>query len=303
LGNPEATGEENNDMKRRLASILVLLTTVGLLAAPAPVAAVVNPQSGSLGLEATVPGAPPTQAATIGVPSNGQTFTATPITVSGLCKDGLLIKVFSNNVFVGSVTCVGGSYSLKVDLFSGRNDLVARVYDALDQQGPDSNVVSVFFNDAQFAQFGTHVALSSTYARIGADPGAELSLPLVISGGQAPYALSIDWGDGNGSDLKTVSFAGIQNVTHRYTQSGVYTIVAKATDSNDTSAYLQIVGVANGKIAGGLNSSSQSTTVRNVVLWQPLLAVIPMMLLAFWLGQRHELTAIRRSIEQSRDLA
>lgn len=283
---------------------VAILTVVGLLLITSTANAFdpsQNPKSGSLGLEATVPGAAPTQAATIGVPSNGQVFTSTPITVSGLCKTDLLVKIFSNNVFVGSVTCTNGSYSLKVDLFSGRNDLVAKVFDALDQQGPDSNVVTVTFNDAQFAQFGTHVALSSNYARIGADPGTALSLPLIVSGGRAPYALSIDWGDGNGNELKTVSFAGIVTLTHKYAQAGVYTIVAKATDNNGTSAYLQIVGVANGKISGGLNSSGSTTITKNIVLWQPLLIAIPLLLLAFWLGQRYELRAIRRSIEAGRE--
>lgn len=266
----------------------------------APVAAVVNPQSSSLGLEATVPGNPPTQAATIAVPHSGQVFTSIPITVSGLCTTGLLVKVFSNNVFVGSATCTSGSYSLKVDLFSGRNDLVARVYDALDQAGPDSNVVSVTFDDAQFIQFGSHVTLTSSYARRGADPGAVLSWPITISSGQAPYALSVDWGDGNGTDLKTVAFAGNIDITHSYTQAGVYIIVVKATDANNTSAYLQLIGVANGTISGALNSTTQTTVTKNIVLWQPLLAMVPLLLIAFWLGQRYELYTIRRTIEAGR---
>lgn len=281
-----------------------LVIAGSLLVATSSVAALgssQNPQNNSLGLEATVPGNPPTQAATIGVPSNGQTFTATPITVSGLCQNGLLIKIFSNNVFIGSAVCANGSYSLKVDLFSGRNDLVARVYDALDQQGPDSNVVSVTFDDAQFAQFGSHVTVSSSYARLGANPGSVLSWPLIISGGRAPYALSVDWGDGNGNDLQTLSFTGTVNVTHTYTQAGVYSIVVKVSDANGTSAYLQLVGVGNGKISGALNGNNQGTTVtKNVVLWQPLLIAIPLLILAFWLGQRYELYAIRRSIEASR---
>lgn len=262
-----------------------------------------NPQSGTVGFEATVPGNPPTQAATIGVPANGQIFTDTPITVSGLCKDGLLIKVFSNNVFVGSADCTNSSYSIKVDLFSGRNDLIARVYDALDQQGPDSNTVSVTFNDAKFAQFGTHVTLTSTYARKGANPGTPLDWPFVLSGGVGPYALSIDWGDSSGSELKSVSFPGVVTLSHTYTQAGVYPVVIKATDANGTAAYLQVVGVANGQVTGALNNAGGQPGANKtvVVLWQPMLIALPLLLLAFWLGARHELYAIRRSIEESRN--
>jgi hypothetical protein len=262
-----------------------------------------NPQSQTLGFEGTVPGAAPTQAATIGIPGNGQVFTSTPITVSGLCLTGLLIKIFSNNVFVGSVQCSGGTYSLQIDLFSGANSLVARDYDNLDQQGPDSNAVSVTFNDAQFAQFGSRVTLSSDFARQGVNPGSLLTWPLILSGGTGPYALSVDWGDGSSPDLKSISFTGIVNVTHTYSQAGVYTIVAKATDANGTTAYLQLVGVANGKISGALNSNatgSNTTTAAPQVLWQPILATIPVILIAFWLGRRHELYIIRRTIESNR---
>lgn len=286
-----------------VASVLVILSCTILVAASAnALGSTQNPQSGSVGLEGTVPGNPPTQAATIGVPSNGQVFTSTPITISGLCPTDLLIKIFSNNVFVGSTTCTSGSFNLKVDLFSGRNDLVARVFDALDQQGPDSNTVSVTFNDAQFAQFGTHVTLTSNYARIGANPGAVLTWPLILSGGRPPYALSTDWGDGNGADLQSISFPGVINVNHSYTQAGVYSIVAKVTDANGTSAYLQLVGVANGKISGALNGNGQATTItKTIILWEPMLIAIPFLLVAFWLGRRHELYAIRRSIEASRE--
>ncbi len=172
----------------------------------------------------------------------------------------------------------------------------------MDQQGPDSNSVNVIFNDAQFAQFGTRVTLSSNFARQGVNPGSVLTWPLILSGGAGPYAISVDWGDGSGAELKSVSFTGVVNITHTYNQAGVYTIVAKATDANNTSAYLQLVGVANGKISGSLNSNSNSpSNTKTVILWQPMLIAIPVIIIAFWLGRRHELYIIRRTIEASRE--
>jgi len=264
-----------------------------------------NPQSGPTGLEATVPSPPPSVAATIGVPGNGQVFTSTPITVSGLCQTGLLVKTFSNNVFTGSTVCNSGSYTLKVDLFSGQNDLVARVYDSLDQQGPDSNVVSVTFNDAQFVAFGPRITLTSNYARRGANPGSVLSWPFTLSGGTGPYALSVDWGDGSGVQLKSFAFPGVVTMDHTYTQSGVYTVLVKATDADNVSAYLQVVGVANGKISGLVNGNSSTTTAPGInrlgFPWPFLLLIIPLLLVAFWLGRRHELYAIRHAIEEGRE--
>jgi len=54
---------------------------------------------------------------------SGQSFTTLPITVSGLCPSGLLIKVFDNNIFAGSAECSSGSYELKIGLFDGTNSL------------------------------------------------------------------------------------------------------------------------------------------------------------------------------------
>src|SRR6185503_16826006 len=138
-----------------LAFVLALLISSCLVApvlAGAPPTE--NPKQGSAGLQGTVPTPPPDKAATIAVPRNGNTFNHNPIEVSGLCTTDLLVKVFSNNVFVGSALCVDGSYSVQIDLFDGRNDLVARIFDSLDQPGPDSNVVTVTYSNNQFGGTG-----------------------------------------------------------------------------------------------------------------------------------------------------
>lgn len=293
---------------KKLLSSLILCLLIAAAAASPTVGAIgsqQNPQSNTVGMEGTIQGKPPTTPATIATPGNGQSVASTPITISGLCKTGLLVKIFSNNVFVGSATCENGSYALKVDLFSGANDLVARVYDALDQSGPDSNVVRVTFNDAQFARFGTRVTLTSNYARRGANPGSTLTWPIALSGGRAPYALSIGWGDSKSADLVSKPFGGTFNITHVYDSAGVYNVVIKATDANGVSAYLQLVGVGTGQVSGAAASSKTSgsngpTVVKTKVLWLPVLIALPLMLVAFWLGRRHELFTIRRRLEENR---
>jgi len=286
-------------------SLLLVMATPGLASA---LGSQQNPQSGSVGLQGTVASPPPTQAATIGVPGNGQTFTTMPITISGLCKTGLLVKVYSNNIFIGAATCAGGSYSIQANLFSGQNSLVARVYDSLDQAGPDSNTVTVTFNDAQFAQFGTRVSLSSPYAQLGADPGKELDWPIIISGGVGPYAVSADWGDGTSPSLQSETFPGNITIKHTYTSAGIYKVIVKATDKNGTVAFLQLVGVANGKVSqgtvGGGSSSTGTTginTTKTNIIWWPMLLLMPLIFSSFWLGRRHELFSIRKQLERSRE--
>lgn len=291
---------------RRMVLLLVFMLMVvggatGRAHAGAPLPQ--NPQGGSVGLEGTISSPPPSRAATITNPTNGRSFGTLPVVVSGLCPEGNLVKVFSNNIFLGSVECKNGTFSLNVDLFNGQNDLVARVYDALDQAGPDSNTVRVNFTDPQVSAFGGRVFLTSNYARMGADPGKNLSWPIILTGGTGPYALSVDWGDGKPLTLKSVPFAGNLNIDHIYDSAGIYRIIVKATDSNGTTAYLQLVGISNGAVGSSANTASSkekvvTITKTQVVLWPSILAII-LVLLAFWVGRRYELLSLRKRIERS----
>lgn len=281
-----------------LALTLSLTLMQGAIVEAAPAAPAVNPQSGSVGLEGTIPSPPPSVGATISVPTNGQSFTSLPITVRGLCPGDLLVEIFKNNIFGGSVQCENGNYSVTIDLFGGRNDLVARVFDALDQAGPDSNTVTVNFNDAEFGVFGPHVSLTSDYARLGANPGDTLEWPIILTGGTGPYAISIDWGDGTQPELISQEFPGTIKLKHKYDSSGIYRILIKATDKNGGTAYLQLVGVTNGKPTQKASTSDSKTVFVVRVLWWPAAVAIPLIVITFWLGRRHELYVLRKQLEK-----
>jgi hypothetical protein len=288
-----------------VTSLLILVLQGGLPGVVGAVDTSQNPQSGSVGLEGSISTAPPSKAGTIATPRDGAVFTSIPITVAGLCTTGNLVKIFDNNVFVGSTLCVSNSYSLKIDLFSGGNQLVARVYDALDQAGPDSNSVNVTFNDAQFAQFASRVSLTSIYARRGAFPGDELTWPLALSGGTGPYAVSVDWGDGSAPALQSQSVAGSFDAKHTYSNAGVYTVTVRATDKNGVAAFLQLVAVANGATqhdSTGSAAKKGNTTTGGAakVLWLPTAFTVGLLPVIFWLGRRHELYVLRKSLDQAR---
>ncbi len=284
----------------RLAACLTLV----FLAWPVPAAALgsqQNPQSGSVGVQGTLSGPPPKNAPSIAVPSNGQSFDNIPITVSGLCQNGLIVRVFDNGVFVGAVSCANNSYSLKVTLFGGKNDLVVRQYDALDQSSPPSGTVSVHFNDVQLIKFGTHVFLTSDYARRGTNPKQTLSWPVIISGGTGPYAIETDWGDGAATSLASVQFPGTITLAHSYASAGTYNMLVRASDKNGTQAFLQLVSVINGnaKPTNDNNNNSGGSKIKIInILWEPLAAAIPFILVTFWLGRRYEITALRKRIER-----
>lgn len=290
-------------MKRLIALALCLLSFGPALAfATAPPA--VNPQGNSIGLEGHITGNAPSQPPTITTPSNGSSFTSLPIRVSGLCASNYLIEIFKNDVFSGSVQCSGGSYNLQIDLFSGRNDLIARAYDGLNRASPDSARVSVNFND-QVAAAGPQLTLSSAYASRGADPGTELNWPLTISGGTPPYALSIGWGDGSDPGLLSEQFSGNFNASHIYKFAGSFNVTIKATDAKGSVAFLQLVGVGNGAVNGTTTSSvntgktsGSSSQPAGRVLWAPIIVLAALVGVSFWLGQMHQVAAARSRLNR-----
>lgn len=265
-------------------------------------------QSGSVGLSGQISAPPPSTGATISFPRNGQDLTGTdlPIEVTGICPDGLLVKLFKNNVFAGSTVCEGGNFSIATDLFVGSNELIARVFDSLDQPGPDSNIVTVTYaQDSVGAP--VRVTLTSNYAKRGADPGNKLVWPIILSGGSGPYAFSVDWGDGSDPDLFSQPFAGTLDIDHVYQEPGVFNVVIKVVDNNGSAAFLQVVAVANGPLSQTNSGTGQSgdedsdgggigSSIRTRIIWWPAALLLPFVVSTFWLGKRHMLSVMKRRI-------
>jgi hypothetical protein len=284
------------NFKRALCAVAACLVfsltlAAGVSAQNAPPAQ--NPQQGSVGLQGEIKKPPPDKPAIITLPGNGQTFTSTPITVAGICETDLLVEVYKNNVFGGSTVCKNGSFSLQVDLFDGQNDLIVRVYDSINQAGPDSTTVSVTYNAPKIS-IGPRITLVTAYAKRGANPGSVLDYPITISGGLGPYALSVDWGDKTPADLQSRPFAGEVSPEHTYKQSGLYTIIMRATDSGGNVAYMQVVGIGNGPIQQTDKTVAGGTVITNTkVIWWPLVVALVLIIVAFWLGKRQQIEEIR----------
>jgi hypothetical protein len=239
-----------------LSTTLVSAATGGITQIPIP-----TPEAGSYGLQATKTQAPPTTGATISVPGSGSSSASSPITISGVCPNGLLVEVFDNGVLEGAQICTGGSFSLKINLFNGQNNISAVVYDDLNQAGPTSNTVIVNASSPNLKSFGEQLTLTSVYGRLGVNPGNTLTWPLEIAGGTGPYAFSINWGDGSPVQLKSQLTNGTVNITHVYNNSGIYNVTVSAADTDGATAFIQLVAVSNGNIPSANTTTNDSSKV------------------------------------------
>lgn len=301
-----------------LVVMVLVLGAVMLTAAVSARAATVI-ESGNITVGAIVPGAPPVTSAVIDNPTNGQRFTTTPIEVSGSCGANLLVKIFKNNLLAGSTYCSNlGRFSLNIDLLLGRNDLTAKNYDSLDQSGPDSPVVTVYYEPAPVGGGRSapttpgkpklepgvtpnipsqQLVFQTDYRFKGLKPNVSFSWDLIISGGDAPYAVSIDWGDGQTTVLPAAQ-AGTIRPEHTYAQPGRYKIMIRGTDVTGHTAYLELAAVVDGVVptlVGPIDtSSSEGQFYARAVALLPVYMALVALLVSFWLGEKYALSFTKR---------
>lgn len=255
-----------------------------------------GPESSSVGLNGTMPGVAPTVAATIKTPTSGQHFSTVPINVSGTCPKNTLVEIFKNNIFAGSIPCSdSGIYSIDTDLLYGKNTLIARVYDSLNQPGPDSNSVVVYY-DASPAQAGALTSLDLGGAQLiintdavfrGSFPGQPMKVPISVLGGTPPYAINIQWGDTTNKVVPrndNVSFT----TDHIYKQAGTYQASIQASDAKGRVAFLSFASIVNGQSnTDSTGAISSSKTNQLLVLW-PLYAASIAVVVSFFIGEKRE---------------
>lgn len=268
-----------------------------------------GPAIGTVGLKGVVPGKVPTTAAVITSPRSGTRYTTLPVAVSGTCPLNTIVEIFKNGVFAGSDYCKDDqTFAIQVDLLLGSNDIVAKVFDALDQAGPDSNTITLYYDASPTAPLfvlSSPNALPDNYQQFilrtnavyrGSFAGDKVKVVIDVIGGIAPYALIIDWGDGK-TDL--ISRPNNESFTaeHTFGKPGVYQAIIKGTDSKNKTAYLQTTIIVNGQsdvASGTAPTSSSPTSSKSLLLAWPMWILLFLVFLSFWLGERHEKTVLRR---------
>jgi hypothetical protein len=273
----------------------VLLATFSIKSFANAATPYAGPEAGSIGLTGTMPAAPPKTGATIIKPTSGQHFGATPITVSGTCPADTLVEIYKNDIFAGSTPCESkGTFSLEIDLLFGQNTLKARVYDVLNQAGPESNSVTVFYDTqfpvaapSSFFDFsGTQLILNTDAAYRGSFPNQVLNIPITVLGGTPPFAINVQWGDST-NDVVLRSDNTTFNLSHTYKKPGTYKIVIQGTDSKKLVAYLSVAAIINGTPDVLASTASKPPANKLFILW-PILAVAATLVFSFWMGEQRE---------------
>lgn len=232
----------------KIVPLILTLATV-LVVSSASVHALT--QSNDLTVQGILLGPPPATSPTITNPQDGQTSHQKNNLFEGSCISDLIVKVYSNNVFLGSTLCsADNSYSIGVDLFEGKNDCTIIQYNSSNQASPASDAITVFFVPSNtpslppttaplsVARFDLRVAIEDLGN--GECVGQEVNLPVRFVGGQQPYALNLDWGDGDSSLLSRQNTHTIV-APHVFKSGGYKIIKIKVVDIRGDKANLQFV--------------------------------------------------------------
>lgn len=240
-------------MIMRNKNIATALIFVACLLGSLPIS---KAQAETYSVNAIVPYATPTQPATIQAPVTGSTVSAALQQVSGTCDviaPVSVVSIWRDGTLLGSATCSAGVYSLSVMLVVGQNSLVARTANANGVFGPDSLLSIVTYtplptivtplptgqnqpaNPSQQvtatnagAQAGLSLTTQDPFSLITTD-NTTATIRVVVGGGDNPYVLSLNWGDGS-TETHAIDRAGTYEFTHSYRTQRGYTVFVRVRD-------------------------------------------------------------------------
>jgi hypothetical protein len=258
----------------------------------------------SYGVYAQVPPALPSVAPKITNIAEGKVYvTNDSVQATGTCENNTQVKIFKNGILGGSTLCKVNTFSLTFELFIGSNSLTVRSYNTDNIAGPESSPISVKLvpSNTTSGAVNTNNQLfitSDAYYR-GASSGKAITWLLTVAGGQAPYVVSISWGDGQTEEIGRGT-AGQFKISHIYskppTNAGNYTVVIKAKDLAGDTALLQLVAVIpNGILTAVTNSSNGGGFgwFTTKIALQTLVTTT-LIVFSFWIGERYEFRLLKR---------
>lgn len=130
-----------------LALIVILVITGFFLYISKDIVLSAQQKNSSLSVTLVVPGEPPATGAQITQPASGTEITnSSVVSINGTCAKNTFVTVYNNGNLVGSTNCtVAGIFQLDIQLVDGQNILSSLNFDNLNQPGPDTNAVILYY--------------------------------------------------------------------------------------------------------------------------------------------------------------
>jgi hypothetical protein len=121
-----------------------------------------------------------------------------------------------------------------------------------------------------------------------------ITFNLAVAGGTAPFAVTVDWGDGTANTTERSEQSEF-TVTHVYTTPGEYRVLVTITDALGKTATMQLLAVSTDpNITTAASISRTDGPVASVLsgikrwIWliAPAYLVVILMALSYWIGER-----------------
>lgn len=252
-------------MKRVLLSLALFCALCGLST---------RARAETYNVSAVVPYRTPAVATTIDASLAGLSTTTQSQRIFGTCEVAsppYVVSILRSGVVVGSTACSpSGTYQVDISLVLGTNGLTAKTSNLNGEYGPDSAVTTITYSlppvpqTVQETQQATSsLALSTEQPFIPLAVGqTTATLSVVVGGGESPYLIELNWGDGT-VEQKKVDAPGTYSFTHEYAKTTTYQAKAVVTDVLGVSRtqYFAVVSAAASKPADTTTSSTGNSSL------------------------------------------
>lgn len=280
-------------------------------------------------VNAVVPYDPPTQASVIEQPKAGELHQAQQ-TISGTCQQAapypdFVVSIWRSGFSLGSGVCDQGRFSVPVVLREGQNTLIARTITITGDYGPDSDPLLLTLTPPIVAQplppsvqqptsetekdnainqgglTGLVVATEKPFGLMNQDNLATIAV--VVSGGQRPYTLQLNWGDGTIESYSLTS-PGTYTYSHRFQFKRTYAVLVHVRDSLGAYIEYQYSVVSNtgqGTSGGGTTNKNTKPSSRwwaNPWYVIVLVLILFVLLTVYWLGWHRAERRYQRYIDR-----
>ncbi len=257
----------------------------------------------------------PTVPAQITSPLSQATLTSQNIVISGTCPiivPAIVVVLYQGPTMMGSAGCsVTGEFSGTFSLNPGSNVITPKVMTITNDFGPDGPAHTLIYQPPVLPD--TKPPTQQTPTTINkpeqATPSAAGSLQIksdmpilafkqnesfvwkiAINGGQSPYTIVVDWGDGTKSTYAANS-AGEQALEHIFKINKNTLVRISVKDATGKEVYTTVAGVTfRQQITPAVNGISQAAAdplFSLARLWI-IYGLTLLMIAAFWLGSRRQ---------------